>query len=326
MTEIVPILSGTIVNPADRDVRDVQAADWSGMSERDLAVKIWLDSFTSQHTRDAYRRDFASWMEWCDSRALPIQEARRAHVHEWRNEMAGASNATIVRRLSAVSSFYDHWVTEGAITYNPGKRTKRPKVSADPVSIWLTREQAAALIGYVDGMADRRATIIVRLLAETGMRVGELCGTAVADLGESGGHHTIKIRRKGGKDQVLPLAGTTYGRITEYLDGRRDGWLLLVQSTERREKDGRMDRSYVRQLLRRVSRESGLPEEVWTHMHPHVLRHSAATVLAKAGVPPHEIQQMLGHADLRTTQRYIHHSNELDASPVYRLAALLAKE
>jgi integrase/recombinase XerC len=59
-------------------------------------------------------------------------------------------------------------------------------------------------------------------------------------------------------------------------------------------------------------------------MHPHVLRHSVATLLAADGVPVHEIQNLLGHASLQTTQRYIHHAESLDASPAYRMAALLS--
>jgi integrase/recombinase XerD len=76
---------------------------------------------------------------------------------------------------------------------------------------------------------------------------------------------------------------------------------------------------------RRMAREAGLPPEVWQHMHPHVLRHSAATVLAADNVPITEIQALLGHADIRTTQRYIHHQEGLDASLVYRMAGLLAQ-
>ena len=157
------------------------------------------------------------------------------------------------------------------------------------------------------------------------MRVSALCGARVADLGVSGGHHILTITLKGGATQQLVITAATHARITGYLSGRIDGWILYIASTERRTGDGRMDRSYVRQLLRRLAREAGLPEEVWDHMHPHVLRHSAATLLAEVGVPVHEIQALLGHADLRTTQRYIHHAKDLDASPTYRLAALLAK-
>ena len=86
-----------------------------------------------------------------------------------------------------------------------------------------------------------------------------------------------------------------------------------------------MGRGYVRRLLRRVAADAGLPPEVVERMHPHVLRHSATTLLAEDGVPLHEIQLLLGHADLRTTQRYIHHAQSLDASPVYRLARMVTQ-
>jgi len=150
-------------------------------------------------------------------------------------------------------------------------------------------------------------------------------GARPADVGQSGGNHTLTVVREGGDAQVLAIAGGTYGRIIDYLGGRRDGWLLEVKRTERRAGDGQMDRSYVRQLLRRLAREAGLPAEVGERMHPHVLRHSAVTLLAADGVPPHEIAALLGHTNLSTTQRYIHHSRSLDASPVHRLAQLLAR-
>lgn len=326
MAELVPVVAGTIVRAS---VRDVDAAQWDRPDMRKQAVKIWLDAQRSEHTKAAYRRDIAKWFRWCDEADVPVADARRADVDLWRNELTADSEspATIARRLSSVSSFYDYWLTEDIVARNPAKRAKRPKVSIEPVSIALTRRQAADLLAYVNSTSDQRTGIIVRLLAQTGMRVSELCNARAEDLGMSGGHHTLTITRKGGERQALPIGGDTCERIMDYLDGRTAGWILEVRRTERRGagNDGCMDRSYVRVLLRRISREAGLPPEVCERMHPHVMRHSAATLLAADNVPPHEIQQMLGHADLRTTQRYIHHAKSLDASPVYRLTQLLAE-
>lgn len=319
-------IDGRIIT--SRSVRDVDASRWSEADARDLAVEIWLTSKPSPHSREAYRRDITGWFAWCDLNDIPVRDARRADVDEWRDLLTSRSEspATIKRRMCAVSSFYDYWLAEEIVSRNPAKRAKRPKVSGKPTSTALTRDQAAALIAHVNGLADLRPGVIVRLLAETGMRVSELCNARVADIGMTDGHHTLTITRKGGEDQALPIAGSTYERVLAYLDGRRDGWLIEVKRTERRRiSDGRMDRSYVRALLRRISRQAGLPDEVHERMHPHVLRHSAATILAAAGVPPHEIQKLLGHADLRSTQRYIQHSKDLAASPVYRLAGLLAQ-
>lgn len=322
---VTPVITGAVLSRAGRSVRDVDAARWDDEpAARDLAVEIWLRGRPSPNTRAAYRGDITMWFTWCDDNDVPLSDARRADVDEWRDSLEGKPS-TIARRMAAVSSFYDYWLTEDVVSRNPAKRAARPKVSKEPKSIRLTRTQAAALLGYVDTVTDPRPAVIVRLLAETGMRVSALCGAQVADLGMSGGHHVLTITLKGGTTKELPVSAGTYARVEAYLGGRANGFILLVARTERRQGDGRMSRSYVRELLRRLAREADLPAAVWEHMHPHVLRHSAATLLAEDGVPIHEIQALLGHADIRTTEIYIHHANDLDASPVYRLAALLAK-
>jgi site-specific recombinase XerD len=313
-----------VVDAPLASARDVRARDWDGDAAWTVAVEIWLRSVRSQHSRAAYRRDIALWRTWCDEAAVPLDDARRGDVDAWRDELDGAA-ATIARRMSAVSSFYRYWLEEDVVARNPAHGASRPAVSKAPGSISLTRRQAADLLAYLDSLADPRPGVIFRLLAETGMRISELTGARITDMSMSGGHHILTVTRKGGIIAILPVASTTYDRVTVYLAGRAEGYILMVKRTERRQGDGQMDRSYVRQLLRRTAREAGLPPEVWQRMHPHVLRHSAATLLAADGVPIHEIQQLLGHADIRTTQRYIHHAESLDASPVYRMAQLLAR-
>jgi site-specific recombinase XerD len=322
MTALLPVIETTVSVP--RSIRDVRAREWGQDAALEAAVAFWLSSKTSAHTKAAYSRDIRSWFTWCRENGVPADDARRADVDAWRESLTGSA-ATVARMLAAVSSFYSYWLAEDVVARNPAQNAVRPKVSADPVSIALTLRQAHLLLGYIDGPADLRAGVIVRLLAETGMRVGELCGAQVTDLGMTSGHHVLGVTRKGGKRQELPIAAATRERVGDYLDGRADGWLIHVNRTERRQGDGRMDRSYVRQLLRRLAREAGLPEAVHTRMHPHVLRHSAATLMHADGVPVAEIQLILGHADIRTTQRYIHHAEGLENNPVYRLHAALSR-
>jgi integrase/recombinase XerD len=326
VTDLVPI-AGTIV-PAGRppSVRDVRAQDWNQDTAWTLAVDIWLRSVGSQHSRDAYLRDITLWHNWCREGDVPLDDARRADAEAWRDDLTDAP-ATIARRLSAVSSFYRYWLAEDVVARNPAQNATRPKVSSAPSSISLSLGYSSMLLAYVDSLTDPRPGVITRLLAETGMRVGELCGAAVTDLTESGGHHVLTVSRKGGEGnrQALPLAGLTHLRVTDYLDGRTEGWLIAVGRTERRQGDGRLDRGYVRRMLRRLAHEAGLPESVWTHMHPHVLRHSAATLMHADNVPVPEIQRVLGHASIETTMRYIHLADDLDGSPVYSLARLFRR-
>jgi integrase/recombinase XerD len=328
VSALEPITGAIVSRPHAPSVRDVDPARWDQEAACELAVSIWLSAQKSTHTKAAYRRDAGYWLAWCRASGVPVNDARRADVDAWRNglEATGHSPATVGRKLAVVSSFYDYYLAEDMVERNPAKNAKRPAVSAEPVSIALTRAQASALLAYADSIAGRdpRPAIIIRLLAETGMRVSELTGARVEDLGMSSGHHTLSVVRKGGKRQALAIATTTSARLGEYLSGRTEGWILHVQRTERRTGDGQMDRGYVRQVLRRVAREAGLPREVHTRMHPHVLRHSVVTLLAADGIPVHEIQRLVGHSDLRTTQRYIHHLAGLDGSPTYAMARILA--
>lgn len=323
MTDLA--LAGTVVaRPPAMSVRDVRAADWDQDAAWQFAVETWLRSVPSENSRDAYRRDIARWRAWCDEHGVPLDDARRADADAWRDSLTGAP-ATIARRMAAVSSFYRYWLAEDAVARNPVQNAARPQVSKEPGSIALSLAQASLLLGYTDSLRDQRAGVIVRLLAETGMRVGELCSAQVTDLTVHGRHHVLLVTRKGGKRQRLPLAEATWERVQSYLDGRLDGYLIAVAQREGSKSGGQMRRSYVRELLQRLGREAGLPREVWEHLHPHVLRHSAATLMHADHVPVPEIQRVLGHASIETTMRYIHLADDLDASPVYRLAGLLRR-
>lgn len=309
------------INPSrDSGRGPVTVRRWDGT--RETAVRIWLESFPSPNTRGAYRRDVTRWLDWCDLYGVPLQDARRGDVDAYRSELEGDEAApaisTVRRRLAAVSSFYIYWVSEGVLERNPAAHARRPKASRTPGSIALTLAQARQFVDYTDGRADARAALVIRLLLETGMRVSELCGASVGDLEVSSGHRTLMIVRKGGVKAATVLTIRTVQLLEAYLEGRASGPLLITAN------ETALDRAYVRRLVRRLAREAGLPAEVCERMHPHVLRHTAATLLDEAGIPMQRIQRQLGHADIRQTELYAGHRQELEASPVYVLGSLLA--
>lgn len=294
---------------------------------RDEAVRIWLTAYSSPNTRNAYQRDIRAWFDWCDLYGLQLDEACRGDVDAYRSEMEDddprPAIATVRRRLAVVSSFYRYWVAEDVLPRNPAAHVRRPKASQEPGSIALTREQALQLLAYVDSLPDIRPCLVVRLLLETGMRVSELCAAEVGDLGVSSGHRTLSIVRKGGIRATTVLLPATGYAVDVYLQGRTTGPLLATNGCKKGT-PGPLDRGYVRDLLRRLAREAGLPEEVVERTHPHVLRHSAAVLLDQAGEPIQKIQRQLGHADPRTTELYTDHGQALEASPVYVLGRVLA--
>lgn len=339
-------VSGVVVPAAQAALspRDILASDWWQPDARAAAARFWLKSRTSPHTREAYERDLTAWFAWCDDHDVPVHDARRGDLDNWRDHISahgltdksggGLSPASLTRTLSAVSSFYTYWVTEGILERNPVKNVTRPRISQEPGSISLTERECNLIISRTAELAargDLRPGVIVRLLAETGMRVSELCGARVTDLGISGGIPFLNVVRKGGKPQSLAIVAATRELIGAYLDGRTVGWLIETVPDRRKEPapgrpvaDGQVSRSYVRDLSRRLAKEAGLPEETVRRMSPHVFRHSAVTLLASYRVPPHEIAKLVGHAHLVSTERYIHFVGTLANSPTHVLAQRLA--
>ncbi|WP_165975204.1 tyrosine-type recombinase/integrase [Actinomadura rubrisoli] len=116
----------------------------------------------------------------------------------------------------------------------------------------------------------------------------------------------------------MPVTPETGHLIDAYLDGRTDGPLLRTSGAKSDGVPQPLDRKYIRSLLRRLAAEAELPQEVLEAMHPHLLRHIVATLLDEEGATVQEIQQLLGHADPRTTQGYINKRRNLAASPGLR--------
>jgi integrase/recombinase XerD len=166
-----------------------------------------------------------------------------------------------------------------------------------------------------------------------GLRVSELVGADLDQLGHDAGHRVLRFTAKGGDDHLVAIPPAALARLDAYLDSRPDlaaGRLPVpagdgpAARTPRplvvTESGARLDRGAVWRLLRRLAKTAGIKVK----MSPHVLRHSYVTLARNAGVRLEDIQDGLGHADPRTTRRYDHGGIRLDRSPGYTLARELA--
>jgi site-specific recombinase XerD len=306
-------------------------------------LREWLIGYASVHTRAAYRRDLQHWLGFLDASGVdPLTQARRVHTHAWlraQEAAGGASAATRARRLAAVSAFYGWLIAEDQTDRaNPAAIDPRKKPKTDQrhsKTPGLSRAQAEALLVAADadtGPQAPRAAAIVALLLYTGIRVGELVGADVEQLGHDRGHRVLRFTAKGGGEHLVALPAPVTRRLDAYLAGRADLAAARLpvpagQAGARPRRPlvataggGRLDRGAVTRLLVRLAATAGIPVK----MSPHVLRHACATLARDAGARLEDVQEQLGHADARTTRRYDHGGQRLDRAPAYTLATYLA--
>lgn len=338
-----------LVSPADRaalsptlsavagEVLDHAAAALPALAElgeRDrLLVATWLVGLRSARTRRAYFGDVRVWLRWLAARDVDALAAQRVHVDLWVSVQLSAdvAEATVRRRLSALSSFSRHLVRHGLLDQNPCADVERPEVDPDYTdTLSLSREQARALLTAAaadTGRQRRRTKAVVSLLLHNGLRVDEALSADVDGLGSDRGHLVLRIVGKGNRKARIPIAPPTWAALESYLvdraeragfaDWRQLGGPLLVTATGRR-----VTRSQLWELVRRLAARAELPDA--ERISIHSLRHTAITLALDAGSTLRDVQDFARHKDPRTTRRYDRSRSNLDRSPAYTLAAYLA--
>jgi len=285
----------------------------------------WLLSYGG-NTQIAYRRDLAAWAAWCEHMGVHPLVAERFHVDAWVRHLTTepqartgrhASAATIARRLSALSRFYDYGVHDAEVlTHSPVASVRRPKVSDESQAVGLTSDELRRLLAAA-GTHSPRSAALVSLLTFCGLRISEALGADVRDYSHDQGHRVLKITRKGGKAARVPLPPPAVRVLDDYLGERTSGPLFLASDATTR-----YPYKSAYEQLGRLCRTAGVPAGVT----PHSLRHSYATESLRLGAPLQDVQDAMGHADPRTTRRYDRSRHNLDRSPNYLLASSLTSD
>ncbi len=274
------------------------------MSERsdpdfDALVRAWLVSHPSQNTQAAYRTDldrFRAW--WLANRRRPPLRATTADVDRFEQSCAddGASEATIARRLSALSSFFTFAASQGAVVTSPVRGDRRPPTTATPTAD-LDARQLADLIRSSGRLGDR-AMVLVGLMLFDGLKLAEVLAADAEDVSITPRAARITVERRGDRVDVR-LDGRTTSALRSYLDGRTRGPLLLGESPARA--PGRLTRFGADYLLKRISAEAGLERPI----SANTLRRSYVSSAYAKGASVKAIRDQLGHTDSRTTRRHL---------------------
>jgi site-specific recombinase XerD len=300
-----------------------QGGELTATAGSDL-TEAWLaNRRLSEHTRAAYRRDVSAWLAWCAAREVDPLRASFLDVNAYARalEAQKLAAATVARKLSGVSSWYDFLVKLRAVDANPVGGADRPYVSRDhSATLGLSPEEVDALLAAADadtGPAAVRHRAVLALLADLGLRVGELVSLDVADVGTERGHRSVRFVGKGGKPRRRALTPAAAAALDTYLDGRTEGPLFVTAT------GARIDRHAVFRLVRRLAKDAGI--DAAGKLSPHSLRHAFATAARAEGVPLEDVQDAMGHADPRTTRRYDRDRHNLDRDPAYTIAAARAR-
>jgi integrase/recombinase XerD len=282
------------------------------MTSRTRAAEGELDGFLTllaarraSRTVDAYRRDLERLAEWLEG---PVSAAGTEQLERWVAQMRadGLAATTIARRVAAVRAFYRHQMLLGARDDNPAAALALPK-RLRKLPRTLAPSEVERLIEAAAGTAPRamRDRALVELLYGAGLRVSEAVGLdrRAVDLDE----RLVRALGKGQKERLVPLGRPAVEALRRYiamgrphLDRRHRPELFLNA------RGGPLTRAGAFLILRRLAEKSGLDPR---RVHPHLLRHSFATHLLEGGADLRSVQEMLGHADLSTTELYTHVSD-----------------
>jgi site-specific recombinase XerD len=291
------------------------------------------------NTRRAYFTDLSLWLAYCADVGLDPLAARRADADAWTFQLTG-SRRTVARRLSGVSSWYRYLVGNEVCQRNPFDGVARPAVHRDnSPTVGLTATQAAAVLDAADEASRRfgteaalRDAVLLRILFDTGVRIGALLGADVASLGHDTGHRVLRYVNKGGhaKRAVLPPhCAALLDRYLEVRAGREGvtvarltGPLLVTTPYRGRGGGSRLTGRDARKLLQRMAQAAGVPGA--ERLSPHSARRTFVT-LALASAPLERVQAAVGHQDPRTTLLYQDDRDSLDSSPGYAVAGELAR-
>ena len=259
----------------------------------------------SPRTVDAYRRDLR---DLAAVRGGPVGDASVEELEQWLAQMRaeGLAPSTIARRVAAVRTYFRHLVLIGQRDENPAAALvlpRRPRKLPRALSPAETERLIEAATGSTPRTLRDRA--LVELLYGAGLRVSEAVGLekSAVDLDE----RIVRAFGKGAKERLVPLGRPAAEAVRRYLalgrphlDRRYRPELFLNA------RGGPLTRAGAFLILRRLAEKAGLEPE---RVHPHLLRHSFATHLLEGGADLRSVQEMLGHADLGTTELYTHVSD-----------------
>jgi integrase/recombinase XerD len=268
----------------------------------------------SRNTLEAYRSDLQQFGEFLSRRGLAPLELTPGELAEFISELAEGREgrppcapATLQRKVACLRSFYRYLRREQLIDHDPARELRAPRLPTRLPHV-LSRDEVMRLLSQPRGNSP--TAIRDRALLETmyacGLRASEAITLELADLDLELG--VLRARGKGSKERLVPIGSQAIDGLRGYLEAARPRLVGLADETHVfvNRRGGALSRQGLYKIVQRHARSAGLEGR----MSPHTLRHTFATHLLAGGCDLRSLQEMLGHADIATTQIYTHLSVE----------------
>lgn len=267
---------------------------------------LLIDRMLSENTIKSYEFDMQSFFTFLNAKRRAVEEVNKSDLQQYLAYLYDLrfQATTVSRHLSTIRAFYDYLLIEGFIKANPCELIESPKLPKNLPTVLNLEEVTRLLDSFTsDSTNDIRNKAMIELLYASGVRVSELLNLNLEDLYLDMGF--VRCMGKGSKERIVPIGEVATEALKVYLQGSRQMLLKENKQTDAlflNRLGTRMSRQGFWKILKQQARKACIMKEI----SPHKLRHSFATHLIENGADLRIVQELLGHADISTTQIYTH--------------------
>jgi integrase/recombinase XerD len=276
----------------------------------DFLAELEFERGLSRNTLEAYRSDLLQFGAWLERDGAGATEAQHTQLAGFLSELAAGHDgrppvapATLQRKAACLRSFYRHLRREGIVEHDPTADLRAPKKSQRLPQV-LTRDEVARLLATPRGPAPHalRDRALLELMYACGLRASEATGLELRDVDLDAG--LLRASGKGSKERIVPVGREACAAVSAWLKRGRPPLVGLSPEPHLfvNQRGQGLTRQGLYKIVQRHARTAGLAGK----MSPHTLRHTFATHLLAGGCDLRSLQEMLGHADIATTQIYTH--------------------
>lgn len=269
-----------------------------------------LERGSSENTCKAYRVDMKNWIDFCGENRINPLDPEKKDFEKYMGDLrrSKVSDATAQRRVASLRTWVSFLIVEGhikddiALPALPAKPEKLPKLLTEGEIERLMNTCTSDIVSFID-FRDRT---ILELLYGCALRASELCNLSIKDVHFDQG--TLTVLGKGNKERIVPLAGSCKRWLFKYISEIRP-----IEETKENfvfisSRGTQFKREALWRMIQKRGKQAGIAS---ARLHPHVIRHTVASLLLRRGMDLRTLQEFLGHSSIGTTEKYLHFDQEL---------------